>query len=78
MNSREENWLACSKWDFENNSIEIRNCEDFGLCLKFPVRSHVNCLVELNGNHKLRGTLIAGFSDGTCGIYKINVQTRSA
>lgn len=73
MNSREENWLACSKWDYEQNHIEIRSCLDFSVILRFHVRSHVNYLIELNGNHKLRGHLMAGFADGTCGIYKINI-----
>ncbi len=73
MNSREENWLACSKWDYEQNHIEIRSCHDFSVIIRFHVRSHVNYLIELNGNHKYRGYLMAGFSDGTCGIYKINV-----
>lgn len=73
MSSREENYVACSKWTFEENQIEIRNCRDFGVTLRFHVRSHVNYISELSGNHPLRGNLIAGFTDGTCGIYKINI-----
>ena len=73
MNSREQNFLACAKWTFEENQIEIRNCVDFGIALKFHVRSHINYISELKGNHKMRGNLIAGFADGTCGIYKVNI-----
>ena len=73
LNSREEDWIACARWNFQDNQIEIRSCLDFSVVLKFHVRSHVNYLMELNGNHKMRGALIAGFTDGTCGIYKINL-----
>ena len=65
--------MAAAKWNYEENQIEIRNCEDFEIMLKFHVRSHVNDMVELNGKHSMRGALLVGFSDGTCGIYKVNV-----
>jgi hypothetical protein len=39
MNTREENWLACSKWTYEDYDIEIRDCDDFSLNVRFKVRA---------------------------------------